>query len=117
MTIHTVLPKRERVDNDMQNVRLPKEIKYISFKQSTSDIHFGVLHINEMNNMDVQFEILFDIKESDRVEYKEKIYTVRKVLLSIKYNKAPLFVAIEQGLGRSSDDLLLLVILKLRSEV
>ena len=70
-------------------------MNYISFKQSTSNIHFRALHINEMNNIEVRFEILFDIKELDRVEYEGKTCTLQEILLSIKCNKAPLFVAIE----------------------
>ena len=48
-----------------------------------------------MNNVKAQFNILFKTKESDRVEYKGKIGTVWEILLSIKFNKATLFVAIE----------------------
>ena len=39
-------------------------------------MHFGALHINEINNIEVYFEILFDTKESDRVEYEWKIFTI-----------------------------------------
>ena len=97
--IYTVLLEKERVDNDMQTVYLPKGIKYILFKYSISDTYFGVLHINEMNNLEVQFETLYDTKAVDRIEYKGKINTICKVLLSVKINKAPLFIVIKQGLG------------------
>ena len=95
---------------------LLKGIKYILFKYSTSDTHFGSLYINEMNNVKTRFESLFDAKVRDRVKMDGKIGLLRDIILEIKVNKVPLFVGVEQGTRSNSDNVLLLTTLSLQRE-
>ena len=72
-----------------------KDIKYISFKNTTLNNKVGALHLNNMNNIKVRFESLHNMNVFEEVTYEEKIGTIRDILLSIKYNKAQLFMGIE----------------------
>ena len=71
------------------------KFKYISFKESTSNQRLGALHINEMNNVETQFELFENAKVMDRIIYHEKIGALYDMLLSIKVNRAPLFIGVE----------------------
>ena len=49
MIIHAVLPEKEKIDYEMRELSLfNTNFKYISFKESTSDMRLGALHINKM---------------------------------------------------------------------
>ena len=95
MEIYAILPEKERMDNNLQKDKLPKGKKYISFKHSSSNMYFGALYINEMNNIEVNFETLYNVAQTDQVKYEENISSVCEVLMEVKINKALLFVAVE----------------------
>ena len=64
--------------------------------------------------MESYFKMLFNAKVQDRVKFEEKTGTLRDIILSIKLNKAPLFVGVEQGAGSNEDNILLLMTPSLR---
>ena len=72
-----------------------KHFHYILFKESSPEIRVCTLHINEMNNVETYFESLFNAKVGDRVKFKGKIGILRDMILSIKLNKAHLFVGVK----------------------
>ena len=82
--------KREEIDDIMQSFEIPemKDIKYISFKNTILDDKVGALHLNNMNNGKVRFEILHNTNIFKELTYEEKISMIRDILLSIKCNKA-----------------------------
>ena len=70
MTIYVVLPEREKIDRQLMDMSLfNTKFKYILFKESTSNQRLGALHINEMNNIETQFELFENAKVMDRVTY------------------------------------------------
>ena len=78
------------------------DIKYISFKHTTSDDKVGVLYLNNMNNTKVRFETLYNINVFDQVEFQGKTSIIRYALIELKYNKSQLFYGVEQGKGKSN---------------
>ena len=50
-----------------------KNLRYISFKESLLDIRLYALHINKINNVEIQFKSLFNIRVEDRVKFEGKI--------------------------------------------
>ena len=66
--------------------------------------------------METRFESLFNAKVGDRVKFEGKTGTLRDIILSIKLNKAPLFVGVEQGAESNKNNVLLLTTLSLRRE-
>ena len=97
MVVYAVLLQKEKVDSDLivLKFRNSKNLRYISFKESSPDIWLYVLHINEMNNVETRFESLFNTRVEDRVKFEEKIEILRDIILSLKYNKAQLFIGVK----------------------
>ena len=91
--------------------------KYISFKESIKDTRIYALYINEMYNVEIRFEALYNAKVFDRVSYNRKTRVLRDMLLSIKVGKTSLFVGVEQRLGSDEDNIFLLTTLPMRNEV
>ena len=85
------------MENTMQSFEIPemKDIKYISFKHTTSDDKVGVLHLKNINNMKVRFKTLYNTNVFDLVEFQGKTSTIREALIEVKYNKAQLFCRVE----------------------
>jgi hypothetical protein len=46
-----------------------KGTKYILFKNRTLDVRLVVLHINEMNDVEVKYEYITNIDLSEEVKY------------------------------------------------
>ena len=69
--------------------------KYVSFKESIKDMRLCALHINELNNVEIRFESLYNVKVFDRVSYKDQTGVLHDMLLLIKVSKINLFVRIE----------------------
>ena len=53
-----------------------KNFKYISFRNSSSEAKLCSLHINEINNVDVKFELLENINMMDKVIMNKNEYTL-----------------------------------------
>jgi len=93
-----------------------KHLKYISFRNASSNIKLGGLHINNVNNIEVRYKYLKNIKMTDLVEYDGKHEMLRDVILSVIVNNIPLSTRVEQGSGRRSYYTYLLMILNRRTE-
>ena len=76
-----------------------EDIKYISFKDTSSNEKVVSLHINNMNDIPVQFKSLIGINVQDEANFKGENNNVRNLLLNVKYNNTPLFTGVEQGTG------------------
>ena len=92
-------------------------VKYISFKDTSSNEKIASLYINNMNDIPVRFKSLIGINIKDKVYYNGKSDNIRNLLLEIKYNYIPLFVGVEQKIGSKQDHIHLLFIPKLKFEV
>jgi len=119
MVVYAVLTQKEKVDSDLIVLKFEngKKLRYISFKESLLDIRLYALHINEMNNVETQFESLLNARVKDRVKFEGKIGTLRDMILSVKQNKVQIFVGVEQGARSNTNNILLLIIPSLRKKV
>ena len=97
IVVCAVLPQKEKVDSDLIALKFGngKNLRHISFKESSPDIRLCALHINEMNNVETRFESLLNARVEDRVKFKGKIGTLRDMILSVKNNKVQLFVRVK----------------------
>jgi len=88
---------RERVDRDLQKMTWEggNGMKYISFKNSISDIRLGALQINKMNNVETRFESLQNINLFDHMIINSKTASLREMFLSMKINNTLLFIGVE----------------------
>ena len=67
LVLYVIQSKREETENTMQSFEILeiKDIKFISFKHTMSDDKVGVLHLNNMNNIKVRFETLYNTNVFD----------------------------------------------------
>ena len=101
LLVYITESKCDETDKRLQQLQIENMnyIKYISFKDTSSNKKIASLHINNMNNIPVRFESLIEINVKDEAYYNGKSDNVRNLLLKIKYNNAPLFIGVEQGIG------------------
>ena len=76
-----------------------KHTKYVSFKETSTEIRLGALYANNMINIKSKFEILEDILVNQLVTIEEEIYWVKDYLLGLKEVLNRLFLGAEQGTG------------------
>ena len=95
--ISCLIRKRERVDFDLQQMKWDggNVMKYISLKESSSNTRFGALHINSMNNVEVQYEYIENVDLSETVSYQRKQMKFKEMIMTIKVNGSKLFIVIE----------------------
>ena len=70
-------------------------MKYISFWYTSSEERLTSLYINNFKNIEVRFEIIQDANMYEKASYKDKVGSVRDLLLDIEINKVLLFVSIK----------------------
>ena len=91
-------------------------IKYISFKYSTSNNKVGSLYLNNISNIKVCFETIKQVNVLEKAISSDQEGRVREILLSIKHNNTQLFVEVEQGKRVNQNDIHILISIKLRAE-
>ena len=68
--------------------------KYISFKYTSSNNKVSALYLNNMINIKVRFETLHNINVLEQASFKEKIGSLREILLSIQYNSITIHIVL-----------------------
>ena len=63
------------------------------------------MHANEYKNIKAWYEIIVDIKIDDFVIYQNQYCKIKDLLLEQKTNNTLLFLATEQGAGKFTDDI------------
>ena len=84
-------------------------IKYISLKESSSETRFRALHINSINNIEVQYEYIENVDLSEKVSYQGKQMKFKEMTMVIKVNEGKLFVVIEKRVGKHKNTAFLLM--------
>jgi len=85
-----------------------KHGQYMSFKGMEANNRIGCLHLNEITNVKAKFDILEGVQITDKVTHKGQKSKLRDFLLEIKSGTTPLFIRVEQGLGRHKNDVLVI---------
>ena len=67
-----------------------------------------------MTNIQAKFDILKGVCTKDMVTHSNKKYQLWDLLLNVKIRKIPVFVRVEQGAGKHKDDILIMIIARMR---
>ena len=78
--------------------------QYLSFKLNDSSARISAMHANELINVRVRFETLYGAKVNDAVIKDGKEIRLDSLLKDQKVNNIPLFNTVEQGSGKASLD-------------
>ena len=78
--------------------------KYLSFKLNQPLVRIAAMHANDMQNVKARFETLYGAKIDDEVYKDGKQGKLEETLREQKVEKEPLFIAVEQGSGKSALD-------------
>ena len=73
-------------------------MKHISLNYTSSLERYALKYLNKITNAKSRYKILYNIKMNEKVLINIKIYVLDKLLVSIKVNKIPLFLVIENEL-------------------
>jgi len=102
LVIYIVCDESKEIDEKICDATF-KRFKYISYKLSDSAQRLGAMHSNEMTNIKSRFETLYNVKLNDTVYQGIERITLEDILLKEKYGIHNLFLAIEQGSGKFSN--------------
>ena len=84
-------------------------MRYTSFKATDSNVHLGILHSNNLVNIDVKYEVLENINVHDVVIEQGKNRWLQEYLLNIKFKGNRLFATVEKGRGKYSNNVIVIV--------
>ena len=68
------------------------------------------MHCNEIKNAKARYETLFNVRKRKLIKTKNETMSVEKMIRNVKANGANLFLGIEQGLGKHSEDVQVAII-------
>ena len=86
--------------------------KYISFKKTNTQIKLGILYSNNLRNIELEYEIFKDLDINNTVQVRGKEYNIKDYLLELEVDKVKLFIVVEQGGGKMSKYIMVVVSLK-----
>ena len=72
LVLYTTLSNRDKFNNDMQNIEIGngKFYKYILLYYTLSDIKVAILHVNDINNVEVKYKFIKYVDMNDIMEYE-----------------------------------------------
>ena len=72
IVVYMILSKRDEIDSILQTKEIAnmEDIKFISFKNTTTKDKVSALHINEINNVPVRFESLLEVNAKEEAIYE-----------------------------------------------
>ena len=70
-----------------------------------------------MNSGNIRFKSLLEANVKEEVVFQKERDNLRQMLMKVKYNRAPLFIRVEQGTGSKQNNVHVLFSLKLKQEV
>ena len=100
---HALEGEAENIDEQMCETTFTG-FKYLSFKLNQPLVRIAAMHANDMQNVKARFETLYGAKVDDEVCKDGKQGKLEELLREQKVEKEPLFIAVEQGSGKSSLD-------------
>ena len=92
--MHVISSKVKEIDKSLTNLNINR-ISYVSFKHSSVEFRMVAIHKNEIINVKARYEILHNIKKTQKVKRNRKQYKMDELLRSIKEKNTPLFLAVE----------------------
>jgi len=75
LVVYSVLSKREELDNMLIELEISgmEDVKYISFKHTSSNNKVGSLHLSNITNVKARFETLYNTNILEQAFFEEKI--------------------------------------------
>jgi len=90
---------------------------YMLIKRSNTILRLGMLHVNNLFQNEAKFEVLEGLSVFDIVLIKIEKHWVCKYLLGLKIDNVRLFIAMEQGGGKHSKNVIVIVSPKAKMSV
>lgn len=89
------------IDEILSNMN-SQRYKYLSCRKTTSEERLAAMHHNDVKNIKAKYETLCDItlKEGAWDIEKSAHATLESILMKVKHENHPLFLAAEQGAGK-----------------
>ena len=81
----------------------------VSFKRVDSKVKLGSLHFNNTKNLEARYELSDDIQVMDKFIVRNETHNEKDYLLDLKLDNMRLFIATEQGGGKMSENVMVIV--------
>ena len=95
LVIYCILSTWEEINQQLQNCQFQsgKYAKYVFFKNTNLEIKLGTLYVNNLNNIQVKYEVLHNISVVETIKFESKEHSLRDAILNMKIGQNNLFVA------------------------
>jgi len=105
LSVYAVEQEAKVVDELLYSLKSPR-YSYMSYRYTSSDERLTAMYRNDRHNIKTRYETLFNVNLKDEVwdGNKDKYVKLEDVLVEVKSDKNPLFLAIEQGAGKHDKD-------------
>ena len=101
LSVCAVNEEADQIDEKLLKLESPR-YKYVSHKKMTSEERLAAMHHNDVKNIKAKYETLCDMNLKEEVwDTKSSRYvTLESMLMTLKHENHPLFLAAEQGAGK-----------------
>jgi len=103
LVIYAVEENAAQIEQQLNTSKM-QEMKYVSFKTTTSEMRIGAMKANEWINIKSRFETLFNVNKHEIIMKNGIQETLKTCILKQEHNGIKLFLAIETGSGQSEND-------------
>ena len=103
LVVHAIEEKAKEISNKLQEIKTSR-CKHAPCRDTSIQERLLAMQANDMMNIDSRFETLCDVTLTTPVQDKEDTSVLEDVLLDVEYNGQKLFIAVEQGSGKNSED-------------
>jgi len=110
LIVYTISSEAKTINERLCKAKFSR-YKYISYKNTTSDIRLASMHSNEMKNLKAKYETIYNMSLTDYVLIAEtrSYQKLEKYLMALMHNKDQLFLAAEQGSGKFEQNITVVI--------
>ena len=111
LTVYAISSEVKEINERLCQVKFSR-YRYISYKNTPSDLKLASMHTNEMKNIKAKYETIYNMSlTDDYVLLKEtrSYQKLEKYLMGLKVNNDQLFLAAEQGSGKFEDNVTVVI--------
>ena len=105
LSIYAIQEDADEIDEALLKMESPR-YKYLSYRKTTSEERLAAMYHNDVRNIKVKYETLYDVNLKDEVwDTTNSCYvTLESILMKLMNESNPLFLAAEQGAGKFRND-------------
>jgi len=110
LTVYAITSEAKMINKKLCQIKF-SHYKYISYKNTTSEVRIASMHSNEIKNLKAKYETIYNTSLVDYMYLPEtrSYQKFEKYLMALKHEKNQLFLAAEQGSGKYEENVTVVI--------